>query len=248
MPLPPLALAYHGLGDIPIARDPHHLAVRPDDLRRQIALVKRWGYELVTFGELATRVGEGEGAGAAALTFDDGLVETLTALVPILREADAPATVFAVSSWLGKQHRSAPWTRVVTEDELRELHALGIEIGGHTETHPDLTLLSLEDARDELRRGREQLEAVLGAPVDVAAYPYGHANAETRQAACEAGFRAACRTLGEGAWDDPFDLPRQAMENRCSLLGLRLKRGGLYEPLMRLRLARGVRRMSRRLR
>jgi hypothetical protein len=38
------------------------------------------------------------------------------------------------------------------------------------------------------------------------------------------------------------------MDNRASLIGLRLKRDGRYERLMRLRAARGVRRLSRHVR
>lgn len=245
---PPLALTYHGVADVPLRRDPHHLFVRPRDLERQIAKLRTWGYEIVKFGELALRVGQGRSQGCAALTFDDGLADNLHALVPILEAAEATATVFVVSGWLGRPYPVAPWTRMLTADELRLLSAAGVEIGAHSVTHPDLTSLSYADALDELAGSKTALEEVVGAPVETAAYPYGNANAETRAAAREAGFRAACRTLGEGSWGDPFDLPRQAMENRASLTGLRLKRQGRYELLMRLRAARGARRLSRRLR
>jgi peptidoglycan/xylan/chitin deacetylase (PgdA/CDA1 family) len=244
---PPLALTYHGVADVPLRRDPHHLFVRPRDLERQIARLRRWGYELVRFGELALRIGQGRSRGCAALTFDDGLADNLYALVPILEAAQATATVFVVSGWLGRPYPIEPSTRMLTAHELRQLSAAGVEIGAHSVTHPDLTTLSYTDALGELAGSKTALEDVVGAPVETAAYPYGHANAETRAAAREAGFRAACRTLGEGSWGDLFDLPRQAMENRASLTGLRLKRHDRYEPLMRLRAARGVRRLSRRL-
>jgi peptidoglycan/xylan/chitin deacetylase (PgdA/CDA1 family) len=245
---PPLALAYHGVADVPLRRDRHHLFVRPRDLERQIAKLRRWGYEVVSFGELARRAADGRGRGCAALTFDDGLADNLYALVPILQAASATATVFVVSGWLGRPYPIEPWARMLTSDELRQLAAAGVEIGAHTVTHSDLTRLSFADALGELAESKSALEEVIEAPVDMAAYPYGHANAETRAAAREAGFRAACRTLGKGSWADPFDLPRQTMENRASLAGLRLKRHSRYEPLMRLRAARGARRLSRRMR
>ena len=155
---PPLALAYHGVDDVPLRRDPDHLFVRPQDLRRQIEKLREWGYELVTFGELAADVRPGR----AALTFDDGLVDNLTALVPILQELAAPATVFVVSGWLGQAHPAAPWTRIVTDGELRELRVAGVEIGGHSATHADLSALSYEDALDELRGGKKELEGPAG--------------------------------------------------------------------------------------
>lgn len=243
---PPLALVYHGVADVPLSRDPDRLFVRADDLRRQIARLREWGYRLVSFGDLALEVERSGGAGHASLTFDDGLVDNLEALAPLLREVDAPATVFVTSGWLGQSHPAAPWTRIVTADELRDLSGAGVEIGGHSVTHADLSTLPYEGALDELVRGKQELEAVLGKPVEVAAYPYGRANEETVRAGRDAGFRAACGATARGSWDNPHFLPRQDMDNGCTLLGLRLKRDDRYEPLMRLAPARAVRRVSRR--
>ena len=240
--LPPLALAYHGVADVPLRRDPDRLFVRPEDLKRQIARLREWGYELVPFGRLAAESDRGD---LAALTFDDGFVDNLETLVPLLSELEVPATVFVVSGWLGQPHPSAPWTRIVTPDELRELRAAGIEIGGHSATHADLSTLSYEAALEELARGKRELEEVLGEPVEVAAYPYGRANEGAVRAARDASFRAVCLCTARGSWDDPLRLPRQDMDNRCTLIGLRLKRDDRYEPLMRLAPARAVRKVSR---
>ena len=244
---PPLALVYHGVADVPLNRDPDRLFVRAEDLRRQVARLRDWGYRLVSFGDLALEVERSGGAGHAALTFDDGLVDNLENLAPLLGELGAPATVFVVSGWLGKAHPAAPWTRIVDADQLRDLRSAGVEIGGHSVTHADLSALSYEGAREELARGKHELEEVLGEPVEVAAYPYGRANEETVRAARDAGFRAACGATARGSWDDQHFLPRQDMDNGCTLLGLRLKRDDRYEPLMRLAPARAARRVSRRL-
>jgi peptidoglycan/xylan/chitin deacetylase (PgdA/CDA1 family) len=233
----PLALAYHGIAKVAPSRDPHGLFVAPHLLRRHVRWLRRRGYRLVTFGELAARTAAGSGAGYAALTFDDGLADNLALL-----DLGVPATVFAVSGWLGGDHPEAPGARMLTAGELRRLHAAGVEIGGHTATHADLTSLGLDAARDELARGRTELEAVLQSPVTSAAYPYGRAGAGTVRACSDAGFLAACRTTGEGSFDSPLDFPREDMTNGATLLGLRLKAAGRYEPLMRHRAARAVRR------
>jgi peptidoglycan/xylan/chitin deacetylase (PgdA/CDA1 family) len=59
-------------------------------------------------------------------------------------------------------------------DELRQLADGGtVTIGAHTVTHAMLSSLTERDQRDELERGREQLEAILGGAVQTLAYPYG---------------------------------------------------------------------------
>jgi peptidoglycan/xylan/chitin deacetylase (PgdA/CDA1 family) len=246
--LPPLALAYHGIAEVPLRRDPHGLFVSPDDFRRQVERLSSWGYEFVRFGELAERVQLAQGQNCAALTFDDGLVDNLETLVPLLREVGAPATVFVVSGWLGAAYPWATWTRILTADEVRALAGEGVEIGSHTTRHQDLSTLGYEESLADLVQSKQELEDVAGRPVETLAYPFGRAG-EAAIAACRtAGYRAACRASGAGSWDTPHELPRQDMDNRCSLLGLRLKRDGRYEPLMRFRPARAARRLARRAR
>jgi peptidoglycan/xylan/chitin deacetylase (PgdA/CDA1 family) len=247
MTLPPLALAYHGVADVPLRQDPHKFFVRPCDLESQIERLRDWGYQLVTFGELAHRAGSGAANGAAALTFDDGFVDSVETLLPLLERVGAPATVFVVSGWLGRPHPDASGTRILTSEEVNELHMRGVEIGAHTVTHADLTELDYDAALEELSASKIALAKIIGAEIEVAAYPYGHAGSSTRSACRDAGFVAACLTEGHGSWNDRYALPRQVMGNRASLLGLRLKRDGRYEPLMRFKPVRGVRRLSRRI-
>jgi peptidoglycan/xylan/chitin deacetylase (PgdA/CDA1 family) len=233
-------LAYHGLGDIPLRDDPHGLFVHPRRLRAQVRTLRRWGYRLVTARELGA---SSDRDGLAALTFDDGFSDNV-----LLSDLDAPATVFVVSGWLGQPHPDAPGARMLSAEQVRSLHDAGVEIGGHTATHPDLTALEPAAARDELEAGRLALEELTGAPVDSIAYPYGRANSATREAARAAGFRAGFRTSAQGNWDDPLDLPRQDVENATSGLSLRLMRDDRYEPLMSTVAGRGARRLVRRAR
>lgn len=243
---PPLALAYHGLASLRFADDPYRLFVAPEQVIRDVRLLRRWGYELVTFGQLAERTGHGDGAGLAALTFDDGLADNATVLGPLLDDAGAPATVFVVSGWIGARHPDAPWAPMLTGPQIRALHAAGIEIGAHTATHRDLTGLGPDEVRDEIVGSRAALEELVDAPVRTLAYPYGAADDRVRRACADSGITAACRTTGDGSWSNPLDLPRQAMAHGSSRLGLWLKARDRYEPLMRVPGTRPLRRLSRR--
>jgi peptidoglycan/xylan/chitin deacetylase (PgdA/CDA1 family) len=245
--LPPFVLAYHGVAKVRVRDDPSLLFVSPQDLGRHIRRLRSWGYELLPFSAFAARLQTDGAAGCASLTFDDGFVDNLETLAPLLADARAPATVFVPTGWLGQTHPYAPQTRVMTADEVRALRERGLEIGAHTHDHPDLTTLAGDAAVEQLRRGKRELENLLGEPVETLAYPFGRADAGTREAARAAGFVAACRTCGEGDWSDPLDIPRQDMTNASTMLGLRLKRDERYEQLVQRHPFRAARSIRRRL-
>lgn len=188
-----------------------------------MARLRQWGYEFVSFGDMA----EDPRPGRVALTFDDGFADNAS-LVGLL--GGAPATVFVASRCLGQRHADHPAARFLEKDELREL-AAHVEIGSHSAHHVDLTALSPGELERELVDSRADLQDVTGQPVDVLAYPFGRVNAAVEAAAAAAGYRAACGTSGRGGWDQPMHLPRQDMTNGASMLGLRLKRDDQYERL-----------------
>src|SRR5215213_2322086 len=135
---PPLALVYYGVEEPPPGAPQAAMSIRADTLREHIRRLRRWGYQLVTFGALAAAASTGEAGGLAALTFDDGFESMVTGLLPLLRAEKAPATVFVVSGWLGRRHPYVPWARSLTRVGVRELHAAGIDIGSDSMTHRDL--------------------------------------------------------------------------------------------------------------
>jgi len=70
-----------------------------------------------------------------------------------------------------------PMPRVMlTWDELREMHRLGMTIGSHTLTHPNLPSAGLPAAREELASSRRRLEGEIDAAVTMFSYPNGGAD------------------------------------------------------------------------
>jgi peptidoglycan/xylan/chitin deacetylase (PgdA/CDA1 family) len=53
---------------------------------------------------------------------------------------------------------------MLTREQLDGMRRLGMEIGSHTFTHPNLPNAGLEEARRELRESKRALEACVGAP------------------------------------------------------------------------------------
>ena len=62
-------------------------------------------------------------------------------------------------------------------DELRSLSAEGTTIAPHTHSHPILTHIALERARDEIRVSRNMIKEQIGQPLPIFAYPDGRDHA-----------------------------------------------------------------------
>jgi peptidoglycan/xylan/chitin deacetylase (PgdA/CDA1 family) len=62
---------------------------------------------------------------------------------------------------------------VLDWEQVREMHANGVEFGSHTVTHPILSNASDAAIREELQESRRAIEARLDAPAETLAYPVG---------------------------------------------------------------------------
>lgn len=107
-----------------------------------------------------------------------------------------------------------PRNLMMRSAQVRELHRAGMEVGGHTVRHPILRVLPDADARAEIAGGRETLQTLIDAPVDVFAYPNGVPGQDYDERHVEMvrglGFRAAVSTRAGTvrAASDRFQLPR----------------------------------------
>jgi peptidoglycan/xylan/chitin deacetylase (PgdA/CDA1 family) len=99
-------------------------------------------------------------------------------------------------------------------DEVRRLHAMGVEFGGHTRTHPILSCISDEaELRDEIAGAKQRLDEQLRSPSLHFAYPNGTSSDydERTVAAVQAGGFSTAVTLGRklvSTKADRFRLPR----------------------------------------
>jgi peptidoglycan/xylan/chitin deacetylase (PgdA/CDA1 family) len=83
----------------------------------------------------------------------------------------------------------------LSEADLQRLSNSGlVEIGGHTVTHPNLTLLATPAVEREMREGKKTIEGWIGRSVLDFSYPHGQSNPEIAQLAGKAGFRSATTT------------------------------------------------------
>ena len=107
-----------------------------------------------------------------------------------------------------------PDNLMMISSQVKQLYNAGMEIGGHTVNHPILSRITDAAALKEIADGKEMLEGIINAPVQLFAYPNGKPNKDYHaihvKMVKEVGFDAAVST----AWgavrshDDLFQIPR----------------------------------------
>lgn len=103
---------------------------------------------------------------------------------------------------------------MMSRGAVATLHDAGMEIGGHTVSHPILNRLPLQAARSEIADGKEALEAMIGEPIELFAYPNGRPGLdygpEHVRAVKDIGFIGAVSTARGVARPgaDSFQIPR----------------------------------------
>lgn len=122
-------------------------------------------------------------ASCVALTFDDGPGDQTDRLLAALREKGVRATFFTI----GKNVKARP-------DLVKKEAAEGHSVGNHSWDHPQLTKLTPEELRKQLKNTSNSIvEAGAPAPV-LMRPPYGSSNADVLKAIGENG-------MAETRWD-----------------------------------------------
>lgn len=213
---PIAVLFYHRVAD----HDSNPWTIDCASFRRQIDWLARH-YEFVSLPQAQDRIRSGGGdRPAVSITFDDGYQDNCQFALPLLLDRGIPCTYFV--SWrhvsqnkpfrhdLDRGRPLAP----NTVDQLRQLAAAGVEIGGHTRSHADLGKISDPEAlHDEVIVAGAELAAAIGRPMRYFAFPFGlHANLNRQafQMARQAGYLGVCSAYGgyNLPGDDPFHLQR----------------------------------------
>lgn len=146
-------------------------------------------------------------------------IDRLIAATKYLPDIARHNAVTAVASRLGSD---LPDNLMLEPEQVRKLHQCGMEIGGHTVTHPILS--GCDNDRAEISEGKATLEDLIQSPVRGFAYPNGKPQRDYRQRHCELvrqlGFDYAVSTDWGTAQrkDDPFQLPRVGFHERNALL------------------------------
>lgn len=212
-------LLYHAVTADPtswIAR----FAVHPDRFARHLDLLAEEECHALTLPEFVSLVARGATLPhrPVIVTFDDGFADFYTDALPRLAARGVPSTLYVTTGALGvgpgdrRTHRAL--LPMLVENQIRELDAVGVAIGAHTHTHPQLDAIPRGRARDEIVTSKEILEAILGHEVSTFAYPHGYSDPGIRSIVAEVGFESACAVHNafSSVDDDRYAISRLTVE------------------------------------
>ncbi|MFE5797180.1 polysaccharide deacetylase family protein [Streptomyces sp. NPDC056503] len=145
------------------------------------------------------------------LTFDDGFADLAGPTAEALAARALPATAYLTTGALAPGRPCLlPPAPMMTLAQAPRLEEYGMEVGGHTVSHPQLDTLGSAALRRELRDSKAELEDVLGHEVRHLAYPHGYNSPAVRRAAEAAGYASAVavRHALSSASDELFRIAR----------------------------------------
>ncbi|MBB2911151.1 peptidoglycan/xylan/chitin deacetylase (PgdA/CDA1 family) [Streptosporangium becharense] len=218
-------LMYHSVSARPNA-ETKPLAVHPSAFADQLAYLADRGFTPLTVADLVATLHKNNDRSLPerpiVLTFDDGYADFHSEALPVLERHGFPSTVFLTSGWVsdaGKDAAGRPLDTMLSWAQAREAVSCGVEIGGHSHSHPQLDQLRDDELRQELRRNKALLEDKIGSLVSTMAYPYGYSSARVRREVRRAGYWAACAVNNAIAADrhDVLALPRLTVAQGTSM-------------------------------
>ncbi len=154
------------------------------------------------------------------ITIDDGYRSVYKYAYPILKEFGYPWVFYVYSDYVGSGAGAVTW------EQLKEMAQNGMELGGHSKSHPMLTKRmgkSQEEYEqwlyEEIVLSRKIIEEKTGIPVVSFSYPYGAFDAAVREKTIAAGYDAITTVIHANNYShtDPHELNRFVLTKSYSI-------------------------------
>ena len=214
-------LMYHSIESMPKTTVMRSLHVPPRRFDFQMKMLKLLGYQALSLKKLKPYLDGKKQGKVVGITFDDGYQNNLINAVPILLKYNFSATCYIVSENLGLSNtwdldKGITQRPLMTIDEIKSWLSFGMDIGGHTQTHADLTKISIKAAKREINTSKGDLENTFNTQVTDFCYPFGRFNNLISDLVKESGYLSAT-TMERGivkSMTNRFMLPRMPINHR----------------------------------
>jgi len=189
-----------------------NLIVTAENLEEQLIYIKN-NFTTLFFKDIQK---ESNTPNKIILTFDDGYYNNLEYLIPLLEKYQLKATIFIPTEYIQNGIHS-PERNFMNFAEIKSLNTELIEIALHSHSHRNYSQMSVEEAREDLKKNIEVLDENSIKFSNVLAYPYGKFPREKNKKRAffkmleELGITAALRIGNEiesYPWKNKFEIKR----------------------------------------
>lgn len=162
--------------------------VSPEQFAVQLDYLREHGFHTITFKQLVEFFDNGTPLPVhpILLTFDDGWIDDYTVAFPELTKRQMVGNFFPPT-----QYVDVGGEQLINWEQVLEMDHAGMEFGGHTISHQDLTKINLDEVARELTVSKTKMEDRLGHRTYALSYPFGAFNPKVVAATQAAGYRAA---------------------------------------------------------
>lgn len=195
------------------------LEITPGFLEQTIRDYRKNGYRFVSMDEVCDILEKGKrGKPFVCLTFDDGYRDNYTNALSVLKKEQVPFAIYVTTGFLDNKQPMWWYPGEQLGLSCEELLALDAEplctLGAHTLTHPKLDGLTTGEQQREVLQSKQELENLLGHPLQHFSYPHGAYNDDTIAIVQKNGFRSALMAWGGVVCrgDDPLLLHRTILK------------------------------------
>lgn len=180
-------LMYHEIGD---PEGPwESLYVSEVNFRNQMEYLKKNGYNTITLSDL-----QKNRAGLRRLppkpiviTFDDGYSSMYSLVYRLFKESEMKGVFYVYPKKFGS------WNSL-TEEEIKEMAANGMEIGSHSMSHLNMHKMGEKQLKYEVGESKRILEDITGKPVESFCYPAGRLSESLIKELINSGYTNAVTT------------------------------------------------------
>lgn len=209
-----IILTYHS-----VSADGWRFSVDANSLKRQIAYLQKH-YTFITLSDLKQHILGNKRivTPAVVMTFDDGYKDILQMKSFFAQQHIRPA-LFILADTINANWKEIGKKRTfLSARDVKSLIAEGWEVGSHSSTHANLSMLNGEQLEDEVVRSKKMLEKTLGVRISYFAYPRGKYTKSVLTAVKRAGYTLGL-TMDDGVIDKKGNsllLPRIGVDNTHS--------------------------------
>ena len=208
-------LTYHSVRDFKqndsfMARDMY--ITTPNVFFSEMTYLRDHNYNVITMDDLMESLHglRTLATNSVIITFDDGYKSQHDNALPILELYHMPAIFFIYTKAINTYKISMTW------NDVNDLIARGMTIGGHSYSHPKLNkIIDKDELEMEIKDSKDTIEQHTGIPIDYFAYPYGLYNRKVIQGVKDADYAAALIDNGNttNIVHNPYEINRYNINN-----------------------------------